>query len=299
MKIMIRSKLLALTLIALTAWNSSAQLPTYSCVANNGALITKNVYQFDIYLYQTGSTPLYLNNYQLAFRILNTALATNGGAISGSYIPGTSQLTGLNPSNVVVAMHANSVLLRINGPAASLAGLSIPASGLRVGTFRINNTADFGASNVQLEWSATGPYNTRVYALINGMPKEITDVPAYHSMDVVLPVVPEPLPEASGDIALNISDEYLTIKDPVVENYPNPFDNKTNIVFVIPDNAQTTLEVFDLSGKLLQTLFKGEAKAKEKYKLEFDGSAHPAGIYIYRLTAGDKTLTGKMILNRD
>jgi hypothetical protein len=85
----------------------------------------------------------------------------------------------------------------------------------------------------------------------------------------------------------------------VVKNYPNPFSAKTNIVFTLPQNDKVRLEVYDLSGKLIQTLFNGDVSGEQEYKVEFDGSALTDGIYIYKMTTNDGVITGKMILNKE
>jgi hypothetical protein len=58
-----------------------------------------------------------------------------------------------------------------------------------------------------------------------------------------------------------------------------------------------TLKVFDLVGKEVATLV-DENKLAGNYKVEFDGSHFPPGIYFYKLQTGNSTLTRKMILQR-
>jgi hypothetical protein len=62
----------------------------------------------------------------------------------------------------------------------------------------------------------------------------------------------------------------------------------------MPEDDQVTLEVFDLTGKLLQTLYRGDVEAGQEYSFDFEAGNHPTGIYIYRLTANDGVYTGKM-----
>jgi hypothetical protein len=103
-------------------------------------------------------------------------------------------------------------------------------------------------------------------------------------------------------IPKNLATELPDIKGmdkAIVENYPNPFSSRTNILFILPEDDNVNLEVYDLTGKLLQTLYKGEAVAGQEYNFEFSGSDLPTGIYVYRLTTTGGVFTGKMILNRD
>ncbi|MDZ7625632.1 MAG: T9SS type A sorting domain-containing protein [Ignavibacteriaceae bacterium] len=79
------------------------------------------------------------------------------------------------------------------------------------------------------------------------------------------------------------------------QNYPNPFNPTTEIEFVISEAGQTTLKVFDVLGNEVSTLV-NEQKAVGKYKVTFDASDLPSGVYFYTLQAGNYLNTKKMIL---
>ncbi|MFC2084854.1 M1 family aminopeptidase, partial [Bacteroidota bacterium] len=79
------------------------------------------------------------------------------------------------------------------------------------------------------------------------------------------------------------------------QNYPNPFNPVTTIEYTLPmSNADsnkgihTSLIVFDIQGRELKTLV-NENKNFGKYKVNFDASNLPSGIYFYRLTSGNIT----------
>jgi hypothetical protein len=80
-------------------------------------------------------------------------------------------------------------------------------------------------------------------------------------------------------------------------NYPNPFNPVTTISFQITKAGNVTLEVFDVSGKLVKTLINQYMNAMEReQKLVFDASNLPSGTYFYRLTNGGNSETKKMVL---
>ena len=54
--------------------------------------------------------------------------------------------------------------------------------------------------------------------------------------------------------------------------------------FEVMNGGNVTLEVYDLNGRVIETLFSQEAQPDLEYRIHFDGSALPNGIYIYRLT---------------
>jgi hypothetical protein len=79
------------------------------------------------------------------------------------------------------------------------------------------------------------------------------------------------------------------------QNYPNPFNPSTEIEFLISEAGQTTLKVFDILGNEVSVLV-NEQKATGKYKVTFDASNLPSGVYFYTLQAGNYLNTKKMIL---
>ncbi|MEL6823187.1 MAG: FlgD immunoglobulin-like domain containing protein, partial [Calditrichota bacterium] len=86
------------------------------------------------------------------------------------------------------------------------------------------------------------------------------------------------------------------------QNYPNPFNPQTEIAFQLPDTEFVTLNIFDVTGKLVRTLVRQKLSAG-MHKRIWDGtskSGNPvgSGIYFYRLAASDFTRTKKMMLIR-
>ncbi|MBN4056920.1 T9SS type A sorting domain-containing protein [bacterium AH-315-J21] len=84
------------------------------------------------------------------------------------------------------------------------------------------------------------------------------------------------------------------------QNYPNPFNPTTKIPFALPKGSDVTLEVFNVLGQRVRTLFDGYRPPGE-HVIEFDGlndngASIASGLYFYRLNAGDVTTTRKMTL---
>jgi hypothetical protein len=80
----------------------------------------------------------------------------------------------------------------------------------------------------------------------------------------------------------------------LAQNYPNPFNPTTNIRFTVPTASQTTLKVYDMNGRLVTTLVNGLVDAGT-HQVAWNASDMPSGMYIYRLTVGDQTASGKMM----
>jgi hypothetical protein len=84
------------------------------------------------------------------------------------------------------------------------------------------------------------------------------------------------------------------------QNYPNPFNPKTTIKFDLPVTDEVNLSVYDLSGKLVQTLVSGSMDAGYHQVVwngtDEQGQSVSSGVYLYRLSAGTYQQTQRMIL---
>jgi len=80
-----------------------------------------------------------------------------------------------------------------------------------------------------------------------------------------------------------------------ITNYPNPFSASTTIQFQTPSNEHVSLDVFDQTGRKVNTLVNKKLPSGTHH-FEFDGSFSPGGIYVYQLKVGESSTTRKMIL---
>jgi len=79
------------------------------------------------------------------------------------------------------------------------------------------------------------------------------------------------------------------------QNYPNPFNPSTTIIYKIPELSFVTIKIYDVLGREVAILINDE-KPIGSYEVEFDATAIPSGIYLYRLQAGSFVETKKMVL---
>lgn len=84
------------------------------------------------------------------------------------------------------------------------------------------------------------------------------------------------------------------------QNYPNPFNPTTQIRFAIPVDADVNLKIYDMLGREVATLVRGEHKAGY-YTVEWNGRNDygvpvSSGMYIYRIKAGNFVQTKKMMM---
>ncbi len=80
------------------------------------------------------------------------------------------------------------------------------------------------------------------------------------------------------------------------QNYPNPFNPATEIRFSVATTSRTTLQVYNLLGQAVATLFDGVAESGRYYRMKFNGSNLASGLYICRIESGKNVDVKKMFL---
>jgi hypothetical protein len=80
------------------------------------------------------------------------------------------------------------------------------------------------------------------------------------------------------------------------QNYPNPFNPTTQIKFSVAMAGPATVEMFDILGQKVKTLFNENAEPGKYYNLQVDGATMASGVYFYRLQSGARLDTRKMLL---
>jgi len=88
----------------------------------------------------------------------------------------------------------------------------------------------------------------------------------------------------------------------LMQNFPNPFNPSTAITFDMAQAGHVTIQVYNVSGRLIRTLV-DERRDAGRHHVEWNGmdtngSSVPSGIYFYRMKASGYEATKKMILVR-
>lgn len=82
------------------------------------------------------------------------------------------------------------------------------------------------------------------------------------------------------------------------QNFPNPFNPSSEITFAVDRRGRAVLEVFDVLGQKVATLFDDVAETGRKYRVTFDGSRLSSGVYFYSLESGMQGNIRKLLLLR-
>jgi YVTN family beta-propeller protein len=83
--------------------------------------------------------------------------------------------------------------------------------------------------------------------------------------------------------------------DFAVNVYPNPFNPVTVIRFDLAESGWVKLSVFDLQGRLVETLIQGNL-ARGIHRVDFKAADLPSGVYLYRLETTGGSSSGRLLL---
>lgn len=146
---------------------SSSQLPTsYEFSLRNDQQVSSNVYEFDIYLQNTGLISVFeLDLFQVGI-LVNPAIL-NGGTITASIVPGSSDLNPAQQPSSGISFASNCIKLANPAiiPHGSGTIISNVYPGNRIARVRLTNTVSFGQDSPNLKFNfKTKPYNSALFA---------------------------------------------------------------------------------------------------------------------------------------
>lgn len=159
---------------------------------------------------------------------------------------------------------------------------------------------------VSIGWSNTEPYiSTSVDPMlfIKIRPK----LASYKAVDFSVGNISE-IADEKAKILEGLSLKIPDVRNPgdnivfsLGENYPNPFNNTTEIPYSIPESGRTRLIIFNLLGEKVKVIL-DQLQVKGNYKVEFNRNELAEGIYLYKLEFEGREnyyeSTRRMIINQ-
>ncbi len=98
-------------------------------------------------------------------------------------------------------------------------------------------------------------------------------------------------------LAVDEDTDDLNLSYGISEIYPNPFNPTTSIRYSLPAANHVQIAVYDVTGRLVQTLYDGN-KQVGTHSIEFDGSKLSSGVYFVRFLSGSKHEVRKIVLTK-
>lgn len=131
-------------------------------------------------------------------------------------------------------------------------------------------------------WKVTEPYSNNCRIRIKSNSDSSIKDESDNSFSIISPV--------------GVNEEFSLPKSTCLfQNYPNPFNPNTEIRYQLDDDNYVTLTMYNALGVEIVKLV-NEWKSAGLYRVRFDGSNYPSGIYYYRLQVGKYSETKKTIL---
>jgi hypothetical protein len=188
----------------------------------------------------------------------------------------------------------------------------------KVSTFLLSYSTSESGSGIKVQWTlssidqgvsfiacrATNPSNDHAWINVDVVsPRALayefvdSDVEPGHAYRYKITVKDE-----NGSRVLFETESITAPKAPLAlyQNNPNPFNPSTTIGYYIPEKCLVQLEVFDVAGARVAKLVSSEEAsgyhAVEWKGINADGVRAASGVYFYRLTAGKKMISRKMVL---
>jgi len=100
--------------------------------------------------------------------------------------------------------------------------------------------------------------------------------------------------ESFDDFALGSNvmapEEYI-----VLSAYPNPFNNVVDLSYTLPSSGETSLQVYNISGELISTIFQG-FRFSGNYNVSWNAADFSSGVYLVALNVNGRTAIQKVIL---
>jgi predicted small secreted protein len=148
------------------------------------------------------------------------------------------------------------------------------------GVTRLANMSEWSNSAAIIEYKAPGSSTpTSVFTTFALSSLTDTTVARHLITNIVTAFFP---PEGT----LDVSDKKIPIpvKSTLLQNFPNPFNPKTEISFAIHSPSWVKLKVFNVLGQEMATIVDGKRDAGS-YSVEFDATNLSSGVYFYKLEA--------------
>lgn len=266
---MVKFILLCICIIMLWIAVSEAT-PTYEVIIKNQSLLDNNTLGFDVFI-KSDST-FVLSSYQCVINFKCNDLY--GDVFRFKYVTGSSQLR--NFPNILMDLDFTNEYSQIKF-ASGVDFDTISSVEKRIGSFILIRNGYFQKNSLLLSWNFQGNNPTILTDLDFN---DVTNAPSFTSL---------PLNNQVEVLGKSPTEFYLS------QNFPNPFNPTTTIKYQISQKINVSLVVYNILGKVVETLVNGIEEPGFK-EVKFNGYNLSSGVYIYVLRAGDKYVKMKKML---
>jgi len=141
--------------------------------------------------------------------------------------------------------------------------------------------------NQSYQWTPTKINNPAFGVRIDANPPVGGSVVVYYDQVKIKVQYSLPLARSTSQIETN------TLKEPSV--YPNPFRTTTKIRFTAAETGNSVVELYDILGAKIQTLFSGSVVQGQEMTVVAGITPLSKGVYIYEIRNSRQKYTGKIL----
>jgi choice-of-anchor B domain-containing protein len=101
-----------------------------------------------------------------------------------------------------------------------------------------------------------------------------------------------------GNNPVAVEENEVPVSYAVASAYPNPFTSRFTLAIQIPDAQRVDIEVYDVLGRRVASVYSGVIEASVQEQFDVDLSEFPAGTYYYRVTGDNFSESRPIVLSR-
>lgn len=260
---------------------------------------TNNVLEFDVYLQNTSAEEMKFQAFQAGINFNYEQLA-NGGTITGEYVKGTcdKSFTGIQtkPNWNVNSTSRQIRLLAAIQPSKD-AATKITQEGLKLGTFRLQNTKPFATATPNFTWEfSTGSNITRTTvtafegAKRNGESLTTQKSFSYENQG------PEYFVESNPVINAKPSSVSNAVSANAIQVYPNPVVDVVKVDYTSSKSEVLTLKLIDNTGRVVKQITEDVVSGSNTLTMDVQELA--TGTYSLQLSGANAEIITKQIVKQ-
>jgi len=101
--------------------------------------------------------------------------------------------------------------------------------------------------------------------------------------------------DTTNCVSMSITENLIPTTYNLSSPYPNPFNPTTTISFSIPQLGTVSLNIYDITGKLVTTLINEQLNIGY-HSIDWDGTNQSSGMYLVKMESGEYVETQKLLL---
>ncbi len=252
-------------------------------IINQGIFFAADLNEQDqVSFFGSGAATINIGSYNEIKMVMDPDSEIIRYILNGNTVYENSYVGGFSPGEMLILNRSSENGSTIDVDDIEVKKISAPYPWLSVSE-STGFTLEDGSSNRSLQFTtvgvSAGTYNTSMKVRTSDPQNPLFEVPITLTVANVVSNESEDVP---GRITLE-------------QNYPNPFNPATTISYSLRQSENITLEVYNVKGQKVATLYDGKQQAGEHEAL-FDASNFSSGVYIYRLQTESHVLTRQMVL---